>query len=66
MARSSAPEKRPGFFRQLRTLYTFTQVPDGESAAARLVLVSVIVSFAAMFASEMAARRLRRALGGKA
>lgn len=25
MARSSAPEKRPGFFRQLRTLYTFTQ-----------------------------------------
>jgi hypothetical protein len=25
MARSSAPEKRPGFFSQLRTLYTFTQ-----------------------------------------
>lgn len=25
MARSSAPEKRPGFFRQIRTLYTFTQ-----------------------------------------
>ena len=24
-ARSSAPEKRPGFFSQLRTLYTFTQ-----------------------------------------
>ena len=23
--RSTAPEKRPGFFRQLRTLYTFTQ-----------------------------------------
>lgn len=25
MARSTAPEKRPGFFAQLRTLYTFTQ-----------------------------------------
>ncbi len=25
MARSTAPEKRPGFFSQLRTLYTFTQ-----------------------------------------
>ena len=23
--RSTAPEKRPGFFKQLRTLYTFTQ-----------------------------------------
>ena len=23
--RPSAPEKRPGFFKQLRTLYTFTQ-----------------------------------------
>lgn len=46
-------------------LYTFTQVPDGESAAARLVLVSVLVSFAAMLASELAARRLRLRLGGK-
>ncbi len=25
MARTTAPEKRPGFFSQLRTLYTFTQ-----------------------------------------
>lgn len=25
MARSTAPEKRPGFFSQIRTLYTFTQ-----------------------------------------
>lgn len=25
MARSTAPEKRPGFFAQIRTLYTFTQ-----------------------------------------
>ncbi len=24
-ARTSTPEKRPGFFSQLRTLYTFTQ-----------------------------------------
>lgn len=45
-------------------LYAFTQVPRGEEGAIRLVLISVIVSFAAMLASEIVARRLHRRLGG--
>lgn len=47
-------------------LYNFTQVPGGEGAATRLVVVSVLVSFAAMLASELAAKRLSRMLGGRA
>lgn len=47
-------------------LYNFTQIPGGEGAATRLVVVSVLVSFAAMLASELAAKRLSRMLGGKA
>jgi molybdate transport system permease protein len=43
-------------------LYGFTQVPGGEEAAMRLVLLSVAIAFAALAASEILARRLRRRL----
>jgi molybdate transport system permease protein len=45
-------------------IYTLTQVPDGDSAAMRLVLVSVIISVAALIASEWFARRASTRLHG--
>ena len=36
-------------------IYTFTQVPGGESGALRLTLVSIALAFAAMIASELLA-----------
>ncbi|WP_243371535.1 molybdate ABC transporter permease subunit [Microvirga solisilvae] len=41
-------------------IYTFTQVPGGEGGALRLTLVSVVISIAALWASEWMARRVRR------
>jgi len=38
-------------------IYTLTQVPGGDAAALRLVLLSVVLSFAALFASEWLGRR---------
>jgi molybdate transport system permease protein len=37
-------------------IYTLTQVPSGDAAAMRLVIVAVILSFAALVASEWLAR----------
>jgi molybdate transport system permease protein len=45
-------------------IYTFTQVPGGDAHALRLTLVSVVVSMAALLASEMLARRIGRRLSG--
>jgi molybdate transport system permease protein len=49
---------------QTRTLpaaiYTYLNQPDGEAAAARLVVVSVAIALAALVASEWASRRMRR------
>ena len=39
-------------------VYAFLQVPGGEAAAMRLVIISVIVSMGALLASEMLARRV--------
>ena len=51
----------PGETQTLPSLiYTFTQVPGGESGALRLTVVSVLVSVAALLASEWLASRLRR------
>ena len=44
-------------------IYTFTQVPGGEAGAARLTLVSVALSMAALLASEALARRVGRRIG---
>jgi len=38
-------------------IYTLTQVPGGDAAAMRLVLLSIVLSFAALFASEWLGRR---------
>jgi molybdate transport system permease protein len=43
-------------------IYTFTQVPGGDSGALRLTLVSVAVSAAALVASELLARGIARRL----
>ena len=52
---------------QSRTLpvavYTYMQVPGGDQAAARLVVISIIVSVAALVASELMSRRAARRLG---
>jgi len=38
-------------------IYTFIQVPGGDAAAARLVLVAIVLALAALIASEWLARR---------
>lgn len=44
-------------------VFTYTQVPGGDPAALRLVLVSVALSLAAMIASELLARKIGRRIG---
>ncbi len=54
----------PGETRTLPiALYTLTQTPDGEAAAARLALIAVALALAAIVASEWLARRLVRSRG---
>jgi molybdate transport system permease protein len=38
-------------------IYTLTQVPNGDAAAGRLVLIAIIISLAALIAAEWLARR---------
>jgi molybdate transport system permease protein len=45
-------------------IYTLTQVPGGDVAALHLVVVAVIISFAALVASEWLARRAAARLHG--
>jgi molybdate transport system permease protein len=45
-------------------IYTFTQIPGGESGALRLTLVSIALAFAAMIASELLARPVARMVRG--
>jgi len=55
----------PGETQTLPTaIYTFTQVPGGDTGALRLTLVSVLISSAALFLSEFLARRVRRRVAG--
>lgn len=54
----------PGETRTLPiALYSFTQVPGGEAAAIRLVVIAIVIAFAALAASEILARRLQRRMG---
>jgi len=39
-------------------IYTFTQIPGGESGALRLTFVSIVISMAALLVSELMARRV--------
>ena len=40
-------------------IYTYTQVPGGDANALRLTAISIVISFAALVASEVLARRVR-------
>jgi molybdate transport system permease protein len=56
----------PGETQTLPTaIYTFTQVPGGDAAAMRLVLISVAVSVLALVLSEWLARGLTRRMDGR-
>ncbi|MBO0754934.1 MAG: molybdate ABC transporter permease subunit [Bradyrhizobiaceae bacterium] len=46
-------------------IYTYTQVPGGDSAALRLAVVAIVLSLAALFASEWLARRANLHLHGE-
>lgn len=55
----------PGQTRTLPSaIYSFLQVPGGESAAARLVIVSIVIAMGALIASELLARRIARRMEG--
>jgi molybdate transport system permease protein len=45
-------------------IYTLTQVPGGDAAALNLVIVAIVISFAALLASEWFARRAAARLHG--
>ncbi len=45
-------------------LYGLAQVPGQEGSAIRLVILSVVIAFAAMLVSEAIARRVRRRISG--
>ncbi|HZP12509.1 MAG TPA: molybdate ABC transporter permease subunit [Nevskiaceae bacterium] len=54
----------PGETRTLPlAIYTFTHVPGGESAALRLVALSICLALAALIGSHMLSRRVNRQLG---
>lgn len=46
-------------------IYAFLQVPGGEGAAWRLVIVSVVVAMGALLMSEVLARRVTARIGGR-
>jgi molybdate transport system permease protein len=51
----------PGETQTIATsIYSYTQVPGGDSAAIRLTLVSIFIAMVALMASELLARRLMR------
>ncbi|MBX6369719.1 MAG: molybdate ABC transporter permease subunit [Rhodospirillales bacterium] len=45
-------------------IYAYTQVPGGDAQALRLTFVSIVISMAALLASELLARRVRKRLAG--
>ena len=45
-------------------IYSLTQTPDGDTAALRLVAVSIAIAMAALIASEILARRATSRLHG--
>ena len=46
-------------------LFSEAQIPGGEAAALRLTLISVVIAFVALGASEFLARRMRARIGLK-
>jgi len=47
-------------------IYTYTQMPGGDTPALRLVILSIVIALAALMASEMLERKARRRISGKA
>jgi len=45
-------------------LYTLTQMPDGETGAMRLCILSVLIAMAALVCSELLARRFSARMKG--
>ena len=45
-------------------IYSLIQTPDGDTAAARLVLISIVIAMGALIASEWFARRATKRLHG--
>ena len=55
----------PGETRTLPlALYTYTQVPGGLDGAFRLMMIAIVIAFAALVGSELLARALKRRLEG--
>ena len=46
------------------SLYALSQIPGEEAGAIRLVVLSLVVAFGAMFAAEVIARRVRKRITG--
>jgi len=46
-------------------IYAFLQVPNGEGAALRLVVVSVVIAMSALILSEVLAKRAAKRVGGQ-
>lgn len=46
-------------------IYTYTQIPGGDGPALRLVVISILLALAALWLSELAARRVERMLGNR-
>jgi molybdate transport system permease protein len=56
----------PGVTQTIPTaIYTYTQVPGGETAALRLTAIAIAIAFAALLASEALARRVSRRMLGR-
>lgn len=57
----------PGETRTLpASIYTYTQVPGGDTGAMRLVIVAIVLSLVALAISELLARRVTARVGGTA
>ncbi len=46
-------------------IYTYTQIPGGDGPALRLVIISILLALAALWVSELGARRVERMLGNR-
>ncbi len=46
-------------------IYAFLQVPGGQEAASRLVIIAIVIAMAALLLSELIARRVARLVAGK-
>jgi molybdate transport system permease protein len=44
-------------------IYTYTQIPGDDGPALRLVVISILLALAALWVSELGARRIERLLG---